>query len=39
MLTGRKEAISATRLRMVGVSNPRLSRPNASSCHTLSVTI
>ena len=35
----KKEAISATRRRMVGVSMPRLSRPKASSCQTLSVTI
>ena len=35
----KKLAISATLLLMVLLSSPRLSRPKASSCHTLSVTI
>ena len=35
----KKEAISATRRRMEGVSQPRLSSPKASSCQTLSVTV
>ena len=34
----KKPAVSATRLRMAGVSIPKLSSPKASSCHTLSVT-
>ena len=34
----KKLAISATRSRIVPVSYPRFSNPNASSCHTLSVT-
>ena len=34
----KNDAISATRRRTVSVSQPRLSSPNASSCHTLSVT-
>ena len=34
----KKLAISATRRRITGVGSPRLSRPKASSCHTLSVT-
>ena len=34
----KKDAISATRRRMEGVSQPRLSSPKASSCQTLSVT-
>ena len=35
----KKLAISATRSRIVCWSYPRFSSPNASSCHTLSVTI
>ena len=34
----KKEAISATRRRIKGVSRPRDSRPKANSCQTLSVT-
>jgi len=34
----KNEPISATRLLTYPLSYPRLSRPNASSCHTLSVT-
>ena len=34
----KKLAISATRRRITGVGRPRLSRPKASSCQTLSVT-
>ena len=34
----KKLAISATRSRIVPVSYPRFSSPNANSCHTLSVT-
>ena len=35
----KNDAISDTLALISGVENPRLSRPNASSCHTLSVTI